>query len=328
MKKCYLPLFLLLLFTSLMLAGCGSNEAPTQEDNTNKEATEEKTDQVEQATFPVTITDATGEEIVIESKPERIVSIIPSNTEIAFELGLGEEIVGVSDYDNYPAETAEKEKVGNMELNIEKIIALEPDLILSHASRVEGSAESFQQLKSIGINVLTVNDAQNFDQVYESFEMIGQATGKTEEANQLIKDMKENIEEIQTKAAEITDKKSVFVEVSPSPDIFSTGKNTFMNEMLAIINAENIVDDLEGWVKVDQEAIIERNPDVIITTYGFYVEDPVAEVKGRDGWKDVTAVKNSHIVDVNSDAVTRTGPRLDEGVEELAKAIYPEVFNQ
>lgn len=328
MKKRYLPLFLLIILSIIVIAGCGGDKTPIQEDKTSKETKQEKTSQVEQAAFPVTITDAAGEEIVIQSKPERIVSIIPSNTEIAFELGLGKEIVGVSDYDNYPAETAEKEKIGNMELNVEKIIALEPDLILSHASRIDGSAEAFQQFKDLGITVLTVSDAQNFDQVYESFEMIGKATGKKEEADKLIKDMKGNIEDIRTKAAQITEKKSVFVEVAPSPDIYSTGKNTFMNEMLQMINAKNIVDDLEGWVKIDQEAVIERNPDVIIATYGYFVDDPVAEVKGRDGWQDIAAVKNNQIFAVDSNIVNRTGPRLDEGVEELAKAVYPEVFNQ
>lgn len=326
MKKSVLSLFIFIL-TLLLLAGCGGGETPANENN-NEHANQAETAKSTDEAFLVMVTDATGEEIAIESKPERIISLMPSNTEIAYELGLGKEIVGVLESDNYPEEVLEKEKVGNMELNVEKIIALKPDLVLSHAARIESGAQAFEQLKNAGITVLTVNDAQNFDQVYESIAMIGKATGNMEKAEQLIKGMKEKIAEIQTKVADVPEQRTVFVEVEPAPEIFSTGKNTFMNEMLGIVNAKNIVDDKDGWVKMDQEAIIERNPDVIITTYGYFVEDAVDRIKNREGWQDISAIKNNRVMDVDSDSVTRTGPRLAEGVEYLAKAIYPEVFNQ
>ena len=94
---------------------------------------------------------------------------------------------------------------------------------------------------------------------------------------------------------------------------------------MTIINAENVVTEKE-WPQIDQEAIIAANPDVILTTYGFYTEDPVGVVTSREGWQDMNAVKNKRIVDVDSDTVTRSGPRLIEGVEEVAKAVYPEIF--
>ena len=96
--------------------------------------------------------------------------------------------------------------------------------------------------------------------------------------------------------------------------------------MLSMVNADNVMSEQEGWVKVNQESVISSNPDVIITTYGYYSENPKEQVMKRDGWKDVNAVKNEHVYDVHSDLVTRTGPRLVEGVEEIAKSIYPEVF--
>jgi iron complex transport system substrate-binding protein len=98
-----------------------------------------------------------------------------------------------------------------------------------------------------------------------------------------------------------------------------------MNEMLKIINAENVVKE-EGWPTISEEAIIAENPDVILTTYGYYTEDPAGVISSREGWQELDAVKNKHIVDVDSDTVTRSGPRLAEGVEEVAKAVYPEVF--
>ena len=256
-----------------------------------------------------------------------MVSLMPSNTEIAFALGLGDEIVGVTDNDNYPEEVSEKEKVGGMEFNVEKIISLKPDLVLAHGGSMGMSAEGFGQLKDAGITVLVVNDAKNFADVYDSIEMIGKATGTVEEAEKLVNDMKSKVEEIQEKATAVKeeDMKKVYVEVYPVPLYYAAGKNTFMDEMLTMINAENIVKE-EGWPQLDQEAIIEANPDVIITTYGYYTENPVEQVLGREGWQDINAIKNKQVVDVHSDKVTRSGPRLVEGVEELAKAVYPDIF--
>ncbi|MEH7123257.1 ABC transporter substrate-binding protein [Bacillus sp. JJ1773] len=323
MKKLYSVLFALLLAIGV-LAGCGgSAEEPTE--NTAEKETQPA--QEEKADFPVTIKDALDNEVVIESKPEKIVSLLPSNTEIAFGLGLGEEVVGVSDFDNYPAEAAEKEKIGGMDFNVEKIISLSPNLVLAHASSAHNAEAGLQQLRDAGITVLVVNDAKNFDEVFDSINMIGTAGGKKEEAEKLVSSMKAKLEEIKEKAKTIqdADRKKVFVEVSPAPEIYAVGANTFMDEMLKMIHADNVVTE-ENWPKMDPEAVIERNPDVIITTHGYYTEDPVGNVLARDGWQDINAVKNNQVIDVDSDTVTRSGPRLVEGVELLAKAIYPETF--
>lgn len=321
MKKLNAFLFALLL-TIGALAGCGNAEQSNAE-KTNKTETVQQAE----AKFPVNIKDGTGQEVTIESKPEKIVSLIPSNTEIAYGLGLDDQIIGVSDFDNFPEEVAEKEKIGGMEFNVEKIISLKPDLVLAHASGAHTSGAGLQQLKDAGITVLVVNDATTFDAVYESISMIGTASGEQEKADTLIADMKKKIEEIKTQAKEIKeeDRKSVFVEVSPTPEIYAAGKNTFIDEMLQIINADNTVKE-EGWPKLDPEAIIKSNPDVIITTHGYYTNEPVKNVISRKGWDKITAVKENRVVDVHSDKVTRTGPRLTEGVEELAKAVYPDVF--
>ncbi|MBM4763255.1 ABC transporter substrate-binding protein [Bacillus sp. B15-48] len=330
MKKMY-TLLLALLFAIGLLVGCGgnageeANETPTNETEQNEEG--QSTEQAEQD-FPVTIIDALENEVVIESKPKRIVTLIPSITEIVFGIGLGDEVVGVSDNDTYPEEVAEKEKVGGMEFNVEKIISLEPNLVLAHASNANSAEIGLQQIRDAGITVLIVNDAQNFDDVYDSIIMVGTATGEKKKAEILVEELKTKINEIKTKAQEVAeeDRKTVLVEVSPAPELYTVGANTFMNEIIEIINAENIITE-DGWPKIDSEAVIERNPDVIITTHGFYTENPVENVVNRDGWQDITAVKNEQVFDVDSDRVTRPGPRIAQGVEELAKVVYPELFN-
>lgn len=321
MKKLGMKLFTGLLVIGI-LTGCGSEVEEKQQQSASE------IDKGKSAVFPVTLKDATGEQVTIEEEPKKIVSLIPSNTELAFAMDLGEKIVGVSDYDNYPKETADIEKIGDLEFNVEKIISLSPDLVLAHGSTADSAKEGLQQLRDSGISVVVINDAANFKDVYSSIEMLGKATGANHNANVLIDEMKTKLRTIEEKAAEIKqhEQKKVLVEVSGSPEIYVTGKNTFLDEMLQLINAKNAAADQEGWAKMEEESMIEENPDVIITTYGRYVEDVTSDILNRNGWEAVTAIKEKQVVDVNEDLVTRSGPRLAEGVEELAKAVYPDVF--
>lgn len=325
MKKLYTSLFALLLVLGF-LVGCGQDSTEKTKEETPISGEDASTEQ-QQSDYPLTIIDALENEVIIDKEPDRIVSLIPSNTEIVYGLGLGDKIVGVSDHDNYPEEVAEKERVGAMEYNVEKIISLKPNLVLAHASSAHNSEAGLKQLRDAGIAVVVIRDAHSIAEVYDSIIMVGAATGAKETAEKLVTDLKTEIEEIQEKAADIKeeDRKTVFVEVSPAPEIYSVGTNTFMNEMLEIINAENVVTE-EGWPKMDEEAIIERNPEVIITTHGHYTENPVESVMSREGWQNISAVKNERVVNVDSDTVNRTGPRIAQGVEELAKAVYPELF--
>ncbi|AYC28796.1 ABC transporter substrate-binding protein [Paenisporosarcina cavernae] len=313
-----LRLALLVLTLSVFAAAC-NDETPVQENNTA--ATENET------TYPMTLTDVTGEEITLEKAPEHIVSMIPSNTEILFELGLDEQVVGVSDFDNFPEEAADKEKIGGMEFNVEKIISLSPDLVLAHESALGTWDAGLTQLRDAGIKVYTVKNAESFEETYETIETIGELTNTSKTARNVVKDMKAHVEEI-TAATKGMEPKSVLVEVSPSPEIYTSAGNTLIDEMLKMIGAENAAADLEGWVKLDPEQIIERNPDVLITTYGSYTPNAVEQVLSRPGFDAITAVKEKAVADIDADMTSRMGPRLDDGLEVLAKAVYPEAFSE
>lgn len=314
MKKFSYLAFLLILALGVVV-GCSSNDDGNEATETNKETSE--------AEFPLTVTDATGNELTFEEKAEKIVSVLPSNTEIAFALGLDDEIIGVSKLDNYPEEAAEKETVGDFQINVEKVISLEPDVVLADESVDEAALD---QIREADVQVLVVKTAENFDEVYDAIHLIAEVTNTTEEANEIESEMKEKLASLEEKVAEIEEPKSVYVEISPSPETYTAGKNTFINTILEKINAENSAGDLEGWPEVNEEAVLEMNPDIIITTYGNYVDDPVKEITDRKAWSDITAVKEEEIYDVNEDLVSRPGPRLVEGAEELAKAIYPDLF--
>lgn len=317
MKKLWLAFGL----SAALLAGCGEDKAETTKETTEENRSKEKT-----AAFPVTVTGADDQKVEIDAAPKRIVTLVPSNTEIAFELGLGKEIVGVSDNDTYPEEVKEKEKVGGMEFNVEKIISLKPDLVLAHASAGEASETGIQQIRDAGIDVLVVNNAQSIEEMYKSFELIGKATGTQEKAETEIEEIKEGFAELEEKASAIgeEDVKKVFFEVDPT--LYTAGSGTFLNEIFEIIRVENIMADQEGWPQVTEEAVIEKNPDTILVNYGFYVDNAVEGVLAREGWSNVNAIKNKEVFEVNADLTSRTGPRIVEGAESIAEAVYPDVF--
>lgn len=319
---------IMLVMMTIFTIGCGNAEEKAKNENeTTTETTAENKGETD-AAFPVTVVDGTGEEVTIDSEPKTIVSVIPSNTEITFALGQGDKLVGVDNYSNYPAEVEKIEKIGDQQLNVEKILALQPDLALVTDFQQENNPDILKQFKDAGIDVIVVSSAESFENVYNTISLIGQVTGATEEAETLVNDMKDRLAEIEEKAKSVTEKKKVWVEVSPAPDIFTTGKNTFLNEMLESINADNAAGEQTGWVKMTEEEIVTLNPDVIITTYGYYIENPAEGVLSRSGWGEVPAIKNEQVFDVNNDTVTRPGPRLIDGVETLAKLIYPEVFDK
>ncbi len=319
-----------LLLSMMMLIACGTQETNTQDkEGTASNDKTEKAVQNNREAFPITITDSAERKVTIEKEPETIVSIQASNTEIAFALGLGDKIIGRSDYDNYPEEALKIQSVGAQDINAELVLSLLPDMALVTDYHYKTHPGILQQFEEAGIDVIVIGSATSFADAYGNIEMIGKATGTKTEAEEIVADMKERLQAIKDKAAEnVTDKKKVWVEVSPGPDIFTTGKNTFMHEMLESIGAINAAEDQDGWVKLTEEEIVQLNPDVIITTYGYYVEDPTAEVLSREGWAEVPAVKNGHVFEVDNDTVTRPGPRLIEGVETLAEFIYPEIFKQ
>jgi iron complex transport system substrate-binding protein len=322
-------LFALIIAMLLMIGTIGCN-ASDQTSNTNTEqATDKSNDEnnAESKTFPVTITDGIGQTITLEKAPERIVSLIPSNTEIIYALGYGDKIIGVTDLDNYPEEVLNKEKVGGMELNLEKIISLNPDLVLANEWHKNGAVDVVAKLQEAGITVLVVKDATSLEEVYETIRLLGQVTGMNGKAEEVVATMKDRYAAIVEKAKEIkdSDKKSVWVEISPPPELYTTGKGTFMHELIEAVGAVNVAGEQEGWPMLTEEQVVASNPDVILLTYN-YVDNAVESTLTRSGWEEVTAIKEKQVYLINGDTISRPGPRLMDALEEIAKTVYPDVY--
>ena len=188
-------LALLFLLTIPFIAACASNETNVKTQETVTKETESKN-----VSFPVTFTDDAGREITIEKEPETIVSIQTSNTEIAFALGLGDKIIGVSDYCNYPAETENITKVGGQDINVELVLSLLPDIALVTDYHYKAHPTVLKQFEEVGIQTIVVGSATSFEDVYENIEMIGLATGTKDKALEIIADMKKRHEAIKEKA--------------------------------------------------------------------------------------------------------------------------------
>jgi iron complex transport system substrate-binding protein len=308
MKK-WLFIFVMIFLATSLTVGCNSTDVTNQ---------------------GLTVTDALGNEVTVVENPERIISLIPSITETIFALDKGDQLVGRTDWCNYPEQVTEIASVGDMQFDVEKVLSLKPDLVLSHESSAFSSEEGLEQLRNAGITIVVVKNDTSINDVLETIELIGEVIGTHEKAKQLTAEMNASFTAISEKVASISeeDMVTVWVEVSPAPDIFTTGQGTFMHEMLELINANNSAGNLEGWVAFTEEDAVSLNPDVIVTTYGHYIENAADQVKSRQGWKEVTAVKNDRVYDIHSDKVTRSGPRLAEGVEELAAIIYPQIFGK
>lgn len=311
--------FLLSIPLALTLGACQDNaEAPETGETT------EQTSAETESGAPYTVTDDRGEEIEFDQAPETIVSLIPSNTEIVFALGAGDQLVGVTDFDNYPEEAQSIERVSDsVEFNAEKIIQLDPDVVLAYST---GEAPpALAQLEEADIPVFVIESATSFDEVYGDIEQIAAVLAVEDKGQEVIDGIQAQIEDVQERLASLEDQKEAYIEISPSPEIYTTGKSTFQQEILDHAKVTNVFEDLEGWPNISEEEVITRDPEVILTTVS-YVEDAVGDIEARGSWSGVEAIENGDVHFIDSDITSRPGPRIGEAVQLIAETVYPELM--
>ena len=276
--------------------------------------------------FPLEIEDAFGNIVVIEKAPERIISLAPSQTEILYALGLGEKVVGATAYCDYPEEALSVERIGDFNgINLEKIIELEPDLIVNYGP---GSDEENNMLKSAGIPVIAYMP-ESIDEVIETIKQIAIATDSVEEGNTLTNDMMEKRDEIVGKVQD-TDSVKVFYEIWHEP-LMAAGAGSFTDGLIVLANGVNVASDAEGeYPNYDLEQLIENDPEYYLTANmesGGFSENTDESISARPGYEDMTAVKNGDIYLLDGNIISRPGPRIVEGLELIARALHPEAFD-
>jgi len=251
----------------------------------------------------------------------RYISLSPAATEILFAIGSGNSVVGVTTYCNYPEAAKAVLKVGTFsDPNIEKIIALKPDIIF--VTGLE-QAPSIERLKSAGLNVF-VSDPRTFSELEQSIVDMGKLTGKTQEANELVRSMQQRLDLVRAATSSIPKEKrlKVFIEIWYDP-IMTAGPGSIVNELITLAGGDNIAYDTpKAYSRFSPEVIIQRNPDVIILGY-MTSPDTVDYVSTRFGWKSINAVRNSRVIaDINPDLILRPGPRIIDGLELIYRRLY------
>ncbi len=261
----------------------------------------------------VTVTDMFDREVTLTGPITRIVALEPSDCEILCALGCEEALVGRGKYCDYPASVLELPAVASgANTNLEEILALKPQVVVM--SDMAHTEEQVNLLVENGVQVIGT-DANSIAEVYENIRLLGVVMGKTVEAEAIVTDMQSTFDEIAAKS-EKTDK-TIYFEVMPLEwGLWSAGTNTFMHELAELCGMQNAFADIEGWQSVSQEQVIERNPDFIVLVTGMGEAAP-DEVKARDGWGEMDAIKNNEIYNADSYKLTRPAPRLKEAAIEL-----------
>lgn len=277
--------------------------------------------------FPLTVVDDVGRKVVIQKLPQRIVSLAPSNTEILFALGLGDKIVGVTDYCDYPEAAKSKPRVaGYSTPNIEKLVSLGPDLIVAESIHEKMVLPALEKL---GLTVI-VTSATSLDIILHDIELIGQITGKTKAAVQLIDNLQRRIEAITSKTSSIPmeERPRVLYVCWHSP-IWTMGSNTFIDDLIWKAGGINVfARDFEKSRAVSLEAVISKNPQVIIVSgMGTASELIYNSIIGEDRLRDIEAVTKGRVYKISdANLIERPGPRIVNGLEEVAGYLHPEIF--
>lgn len=279
----------------------------------------------------LTLVDDRGYVLNLTSYPERIVSLAPSNTEILFAVGAGDRVVGVTNQCNYPYNFSAWVEAGNMSSvgdywtpNIEAIVALKPDLIIAAFAQ----EEVVNRLRGMGYKVLVL-DPENINDVLRDILLVGRATDRGVEAAVLVNDLRRRIDLVVSKVSGAARPK-VYYEVWYDP-IWSVGSESWENELIEMAGGTNIFADQKlKYFQASSEAIIERNPDVIILPMGHGAGPPfwgsLDQVRSRPGWNLISAVQKDRIYTIDADIISRPGPRIVDALETLAEIIHPELF--
>lgn len=267
------------------------------------------------------VTDDTGATVTIASPPQRIVSLAPSNTEILFALGVGDRVVGVTDYCNYPPEALEIPKVGGYStVNVEKVIALHPDLVIAAYGN---GKELIENLRSFGIPVISLHPA-NLDDVLDSIVLVGTATGDVESATTLAGELSRRIRAVEMEA-EGSDYHPRVAHIIWSDPLYVSGNGTFQDELIRLAGGKNAFSHVEGWKNVGIEDFIAADPEVLIVNKGSGMgggEDAIAQYfREEPRFGRVSAIRDQRIFLVDSDTVDRAGPRIVDALEQFATDI-------
>jgi iron complex transport system substrate-binding protein len=264
---------------------------------------------VDGTTFPIKIVDNYGANVTVHAPPKRIVSLAPSNTEILFAIGLGERVVGVTDYDDHPPEASKKERIGGFTtVNMETVVSLQPDLVLATGGV---QIDLVQRLRDLDLTVVVV-DAKNVNEILENIKLIGRLTGSENEAESLAISLEKRIDAVKKTGPSKSRPRTMYI-VWGDP-LMAAGPDAFASDLIEMAGGENVFTDaIIQYPTVSMESVIERDPEIIIT--GEHSGINLSELKDKPEWRSISAVKNNRLHSVEADIISRAGPRIVDALE-------------
>ena len=267
------------------------------------------------ALFPITITDSSGDEVTIKAPPERIVAIDGGSVEILFSLGEGHRVVGIHDFVTYPEQTESIQKLGSaFALNFEQMAALEPDLVFIFFDRF------LPEIQDLGVQVLYLKSPATLDAVAERMRTWGRIVGKPAEGAALAEQFEESIRSLQERVASVEEGPRLYHDAAPG--WWTAGTGSLASEMYTLLKAQNVFGDITGFQQVSTEEIVERDPQVIISVHP---EGPEV-ISAEPALQGMSAVVGDRVGLIDGALMEVTGPRLLQGIEQVAKLLYPELF--
>src|SRR3981081_716771 len=288
-----------LLFAVLFLISCGGNPpAPLAPKSPSA------TTPASARAFPASVTDFQNRSVAISKRPERIVSIGPSNTEFLFALGAGDRVVGTDDFSDEPAAAKSKEHVGGVKVSLEKGVSLKPDLIV-HVKFSDGTIEALSQMNA----AVLVVDPQNAADVARTATLLGQAVGAN--GDKLASDIQAKLDAVKAKTANAA-KPKVFHEIDASDltKMYTVGPGSFVDDLIKLAGGTNIAAAAKSqYPTISAEEVVRADPDIVVLADAAYRTTGEA-VAARPGWSTLIAVKNKLVYPVNGNLFSRPGPRL------------------
>jgi len=265
--------------------------------------------------------DLAGQMVALVKEPQTIISLAPSNTEIVYALGASEKLIAVTNFCDYPAEAKSKDKVGDlMNLNLEKVIKLSPELVLASTQLLP---EKRKILEDAHISV-AVTEGTSLAQTIESIILIGRLINREAKAKEIASQLEQSIAHIKAKTEKLARPKVYYIVSFGQYGNWTCGKGSFMDELISLAGGENVAHNLnQPWAEFSLEKLVTLDPDILLA--GKY-SGPIENIKNEAGYRELTAVKEGRLYVLDDNLTSRPGPRLADGLALIAKTIHPEVF--
>ena len=276
------------------------------------------------------MTDRAGNEFILPTDINRIISTAPANTEILVGLGMADKLVAVDTYsDDVEGISKDLPRIDFFNPDAEAIIALDPDIIIASGHNKVGDKDPFSLIKEAGITVVYIPSGTSIDSIYEDINFIASVTGTEKKGEEIVDSMKKEVDSIKAIGDKIQDKKNVYFEIGAEAGLYTFGNDTYLNELIETIGANNIFGKETSWITVTPEAVLDANPDVILANTPGRNQaglTAVEDILSREGWDAITAVKNGDVYQVDVNTTSRGSQHIVKALKEMAKDIYPDEY--